>query len=365
MKTKIVIVDDDRQSAELMQACLNAKGYDTVFTTNPGSAIGMISDLKPGLVLVDVMMPGVNGIDLCKEIKSKYGIPVIIMTGLSDREVRIEALTAGADDFINKPVEKLELQLRVGNILATKEYSDYLLTHANELENKVNERTKELQDALANIDKLHQDIINRLLRAAEFRDDETGKHILRVSKYSRLIAQELGWEGLKLDMLEQASPMHDVGKIGIPDNILLKPTKLLPEEFEIMKKHTIIGARILAGSSFPLIQMAQEIALTHHEKFDGSGYPQGLKGKEIPIVGRIAAIADVYDALISRRPYKPALENKKAVEIIKVSVGTHFDSHVAEAFFSVIDKIEEIKDKYSNDDEMKPEIALENIYTRG
>ncbi len=355
--SEILIVDDEIQNAEILQTVLSSKGYSIKLSSSGEKALDILSESKIDLAIVDIMMPGMNGIDLCKLIKQKFKIPVIIITAASDRELRVNALTSGADEFINKPIEKEELMIRVKNLLYVNEYT-------TELETKVKERTQELQEALANIERLHRDTVGRLLTAAEFRDDETGKHIIRMSKYSRVIAEELGWSEKDLDLIEQSAAMHDVGKIGIPDNILLKPGKLTTEEFEIMKKHTLIGARILSGSNFKLLQMAQEIALTHHEKFDGSGYPQGLKGKSIPLTGRIVTLSDVFDALVSKRPYKPAFDLKTAIKIMKDSVGKNFDKDIITAFFQGLSKIENIKEKYADLQSIKSDSSLDQVQYR-
>lgn len=347
-KKYILVVDDEEYIQQLLQAVLSKEGYDVTIAGRGDEALKLIEGNTYDLIVLDVMMPGVDGLEVLKQIKSEERlkfIPVIIMTALMDRDVRYRALDLGADEFLNKPIDIYELRARVRTLLSVKEYHDFLSNLADMLKAEVDKKTKELREA-------QLETVRRLGRAAEFRDDETGNHILRMSTYCAIVAKRLSLSDEEAEMILYASPMHDVGKIGIPDRILLKPGKLDPGEWEIMKRHTVWGAEILSGSKSQLLETARIIALTHHEKWDGSGYPNGLSGEEIPIFGRICAIADVFDALTSERIYKPAYSNEEAFAIIMEGKGKHFDPQVVDAFFASLDEILEVQRKYV--EAMKP-----------
>ena len=266
---------------------------------------------------------------------------------------KVQGIDAGCDDFLSKPIETPELLARVKSLLMVKAYHDHMKNYEKELETEVANKTKEIQLALNKLRLAHIETIFRLSRAAEYKDADTGAHIKRMSHYAAIIAEKLGLEKQSINKILYAAPMHDIGKIGIPDHVLLKPGKLDPDEWDIMKQHTVIGAEILADSESDFIQLAGIIALTHHEKWDGSGYPKGLKGNNIPLVGRICAIADVFDALTTKRPYKEAFLLENSFTIIKEERGKHFDLEVVDAFFAVQDEILEIRDKYKEDEERK------------
>ena len=316
---------------------------------------------RPDVVLLDIQMPGINGLEILAAIRSDEELcrtPVLILTGSSDPETKLIALQAGATDLLPKPVHSEELLARLGNVLKVKAYQDRLYSYSEELEEAVRRRTAELESS-------RLDVIHCLARAAEFRDDDTGQHIVRVGRYARVIAAQLGFSRRDLDILESAAQLHDVGKIGIPDTILLKSGKLTPEEYEMMQKHcgfgnrivhkvpdgdavmlrrhTDIGARIMDASSSPILEMARRIALTHHERWDGNGYPLGLSREDIPVEGRITAVADVFDALSSKRPYKPAFPLQKCFAIMAEGRGTQFDPEVLDAFFVRRDDIIQIQ----------------------
>jgi len=349
LNAKILLVDDDFRSLGLMKSLLTPLGYDVLLADNGEKAIKLAKAAPLDLILLDVVMPQMDGFEVAKLLKGDEDtriIPVVMVTGLKSVEDRVKALDAGADDFLTKPVDKMELKARVRSLLKVKAYHNHMHNYQKELETEVAKKTKQLQLALEKIKIASLDTIHRLSRAAECKDVDTGAHLQRMSRYSVAIARKMGLNERTVEAVLYAFPMHDVGKIGIPDHILLKPGGLNFKEWEIMKKHTIIGSKILEGSNVRFIRLAEVIALTHHEKWDGSGYPQGLKGKKIPLVARIVSIADVFDALTSERPYKKPFSLEKSLDIIVKSRGGDFDPEVVDAFFSVKDELVSIKDTY-------------------
>lgn len=342
---KILLVDDEPQNLLLLKAMLLTFGHEP-FEAESGSQAMALLDASFDLVLCDVMMPDMDGFELVQAIRSRPDtghLPVIMVTALSEKAFRLQAVAAGANDFITKPVDKLELQVRTNSLLRQKAQQDELRMYQSGLENMVEARTLELQAALEDLDKAHVDTIHHLAAAAEYKDDETGEHIQRMSAYSALIARCLGLDAAEVERIRICTPMHDIGKIGIPDRVLLKPGRLTPEEWRIMKTHTVIGAEILTKGSSPYMKMGAVIALSHHEKWDGSGYPGGLSGERIPLPGRICAIADVFDALTSKRPYKEAFSVEKSLAIMAEGRGSHFDPEIWDVFMENLDKILEIK----------------------
>jgi len=332
-----------------MEAMLIPLGYEVVLARDGIEALDRVREIPPDVILLDIMMPKMDGFEVARQLKEDEQakiIPIVMVTALKEVEDRVKALEAGADDFLTKPVDKTELQARVSSLLKVKAYNDHILNHQKELEAEVAKRTEQLQQAFEKIKVASLDTIYRLSRAAEYKDEGTGVHIQRMSRFSAAVAHQIGLDDSTVESMLYAAPMHDVGKIGIPDQILLKPGRLDPDEWEIMKQHSIIGAQILEDSDAESIKLAEVIALTHHEKWDGGGYPKGLKGSEIPLAGRITAIADVFDALTSKRPYKEPFPLKKAFIIIKEGQGSHFDPQVVDAFFAVKDEILSTKEKY-------------------
>jgi putative two-component system response regulator len=271
-----------------------------------------------------------------------------MVTALQEVEDRIRALEAGADDFLAKPVDKTEIRARVASLVKVKAYNDYIRNYSRELETEVARRTRDLRLAFERIKAMSLEALYRLTRAAEYKDEDTGAHIQRMSQYSATIARTMGLNDQTVEYILYAAPMHDIGKIGIPDKILLKPGKLTEEEWVIMKEHTTIGGRILEGSKAGYIHLGEIVALTHHEKWDGSGYPLGLKGNKIPLVGRIVATADVFDAMMSKRPYKEAFPLEKSHGIIREGRGNHFDPAVVDAFFASGKELDRIRQEFKD-----------------
>jgi putative two-component system response regulator len=353
-KPVILVVDDQLQNIELLEAQLVPQGYEIVRAINGKDALTIISGNEIDLMLLDIMMPGMDGFEVTRRVrqdKKTRLLPIILVTALRETEDRIKGIEAGCDDFISKPVDKMELLARVRSLLKVKDYNDLMLNYRKELESEVTARTEQLKQALERIKIASLDTIYRLSVASEYKDKDTGAHIKRMSRYSAAVARRMGLDENTTETILYAAPMHDLGKIGIPDQILMKPAKLAPAEWKIMKMHTVIGAKILQGSDAEFIKLGESIALSHHEKWDGSGYPNGDKGLEIPIAGRIVAIADVFDALTSKRPYKEPFTIEKSLAIVKEGRGTHFDPDVVDAFFDIQDEILNIKKQYSEDNQ--------------
>ncbi|MEX2243097.1 MAG: HD domain-containing phosphohydrolase [Fimbriimonadaceae bacterium] len=337
-ESRLLIVDDDSTNLTLLRRTLTWAGYTNVFEAIGGEkAIRMFREVSPDLVILDLNMPAPDGYAVLEELRRRdvgpAFLPIVAFTGDVTREARDRALTLGASDFLTKPGEKTEIKLRIRNLLALRSLQQELFDKNESLELLVLERTQALEEAKA-------EIVNRLAIAGEFRDEETGDHTLRVGEMSARIAEELGMPSVEVRLIALAARLHDIGKVGVSDLVLLKPGKLTEDENIGMRRHTILGGRILANGNTPLLQMAERIALTHHERFDGSGYPAGLKGNAIPIEGRIVAVADVFDALTNVRPYKAAWTVEAAVLEIRSLSGLQFDPRVVEAFFAVVADID-------------------------
>lgn len=329
---RVLVVDDDEQSRRLLEALLQSEGFEILLAETGDMALTLVKTFKPHLILLDLMMPGMTGFEVVKRLKNDpdtHAIPVIVVSALDNRDSRLEGLRAGAEDFLTKPIDPVELRIRARNLLRLKDLNDWLEGHNQILENRVKDRTRELHESFV-------ESIDTLIRAAEFRDDETGDHVRRISYYSRELASQLGMDKTFCDLIFHASPMHDIGKIGIPDHILLKPGGFEAAEWVVMKSHTTIGAQILANNSSPYLKIGYDIALGHHERWDGSGYPYGRQGEEIPLAARIMQLADVYDALRSSRPYKSSFDHARSLVVILQGDGRtmpfHFDPAVLEAF---------------------------------
>ncbi|MGP0628169.1 HD domain-containing phosphohydrolase [Nitrospina sp. 32_T5] len=351
---KILIVDDEVSNVKLLEQMLHQRGYSSInVCTDPHEGLKKYQEWGPDLVLLDLNMPGMDGFQFLKEIqvyeREVNPPPILILTANNSNDIRVRALLAGAMDFITKPFNVIEALARIKNMLDVRLLHNQVRQQNQVLDQKIQERTQQLVDT-------RLEVIQRLGRAAEYRDNETGMHVIRMSKFSALLAESIGMTEEECDLILNASPMHDIGKIGIPDRILLKPGRLTPEEWEVMKTHTTIGAEILSGSSSEMMKMAESIALTHHEKWDGSGYPSGTKEEEIPVEGRIVAIADVFDALTSDRPYKKAWTVEEAVEELDKCAGQHFDPHLVEKFKNILPEVKEIKNQYVDTPDQFPDL---------
>ena len=361
----VMIVDDESINIEIVKAYLEEEGFENLIaTTRASHAIDMIREHRPDIVLPDIKMAEISGLELLRRMRRDQEmmmIPVIVLTAANDPEVKLRGLRLGASDFLAKPVDPSELTLRLENVLAVKAYQDHLADYSEKLERQVRIRMEELV-------RSRQEAIHCLARAGEFRDDDTGHHVTRVGRYSALIANELGFPQAAVDLIEQAAQLHDVGKIGIPDAILHKPGKLDPQEFDIIQEHCNIGRRIInplsheesirlephafvglqimGSTNSPVLRLAAVIAATHHEKWDGTGYPKGLSGNAIPIEGRIVAVADVFDALSSSRPYKKAFPIERCLKILVEGRGKHFDPRVLDAFLRRTEEAIQIMEEY-------------------
>lgn len=360
---KIMIVDDEPLVIRVVRRFLASDGYTNFMTlTDSRIAFERLTSYRPDIVLLDIMMPHLSGIDVLKlrqQDPTLKHTPFIILSANSENSIKRDALKLGATDFLAKPVDAIDLILRVQNSLTVKQHQDQLTHYAADLERKVEQRTRQ-------IDVSREQIIHCLAKAAEFRDNETGTHVIRVGKYAAIIAQHLGFGPTFCRQIELAAQLHDVGKIGIPDSILLNPGKLSRVEFDIMKQHCRLGCQIMEplaraemadlkqtgdrnSLNTPMLAMAASIARTHHEKWDGTGYPEGLKGEEIPIEGRITCVADVYDALCSERPYKPKFPREKCLEIMLSERETRFDPQVLDVFFERLDLIDQIEQQHQDE----------------
>lgn len=349
MSQHVLIVDDNQTNLVLFKHLVSKVGDIEVTTfDDPLKSIAWCADHIPDLVLLDYMMPDMDGLEFITRFRAIPGhkeIPLVMVTADIESDIRNKALELGAHDFLTKPVDKTELTARVRNLLS-------LRLSQVQLANRAQWLAQEVKKATAEILAREKEAIIRLSRAAEYRDPETGAHILRMSHYTRLIAQNLGLTEAEQELLLDAAPMHDIGKVGTPDHILLKPGRLTDEELVIMRQHAEIGYEILKDSVSPLLRTAALVAWTHHEKFDGSGYPRGLAGENIPLYGRIVAVADVFDALTSARPYKLAWEVDRALDFLREGRGSHFDPACVDAFLQDMDAVLSIKDRYRDEEDI-------------
>ena len=341
----ILICDDSITNALILTKLVEEEITSNVITlTDPRKIAPTLVEQAIDLLLLDLEMPHINGFEVMEQIRKSYEpdqLPILVITGIQGRETRNKALTQGANDFLNKPFDQIEVILRVKNLLKIRQ--SYVLHEKDNsiLERKVQQRTKELSKSI-------DGLLYSLAVAGELKDDETGKHVLRVGKYARILAEGYGLSRELSRMIEQAAPLHDIGKIGIPDRILLKPAKLDDDEREVMNQHTIFGHDLICDHDSALVQMAQSIAYTHHERWDGRGYPSALKGESIPIEGRITAIADVFDALTTQRPYKEAWPLEDAIDYINQEAGQAFDPDLIGVFKNNLDNIKYVCTKFAD-----------------
>jgi putative two-component system response regulator len=342
---KILVIDDELLNIKLLNTYLHAESYQVLNAQSGATGLEIAIQQTPDLILLDIMMQGMDGYEVARKLKDQpltQPIPIIMVTSLSDRDSRLKALQAGAEEFLTKPVDRTELWVRVRNLLRLKDYADFMKNHNKILEAQVLERTAQLQSN-------YRETIFTLTRAAEYRDDSTGSHVARVSFYVEALGEHLGLDNAYIEQMFYASPMHDIGKMAIPDSILHKSTALNADEWQIMQTHSTMGHEILQECESPYMKMGAEIALMHHEAWDGSGYPLGLKGEQIPMSCRIMAICDQYDALRSPRPYKPAFSHQKSVDVLtrgdSRSSPEQFAPDVLAAFVECADKLAQIYDK--------------------
>jgi putative two-component system response regulator len=327
---RILIVDDQLPNVILLQRMLEQWGYEHVTVTTQSQDVpDLCASVNPDLLLLDLQMPAPDGFELMAVLAPRIAtaprMPVLVLTADATTATRQRALSVGASDFLSKPLDPIEVRLRIANLLETRRLEVEMLGQNQLLEARVLERTHDLERA-------RLEVLERLALAAEYRDDNTQEHAQRVGRATAMLAAAMGMSAPDVEVLRRAAPLHDIGKIGVPDAILLKGERLTPEEYAVMRAHTTIGAQILSGSEFAILQTAERIAASHHERWDGGGYPCGLAGDAIPLGGRLVALADVFDALVNERPYKPAWPVEQAVDEILSLRGTHFDPDIVTAF---------------------------------
>ena len=343
---KVLIVDDESTGRSILTKIIQQVEDDVNVAAfdSPLEALKWLDDNHPDLIITDYRMPDMDGVELIRQIQKKPGsqdIPIMMITVVSEKSVRYDALEAGATAFLTRPIDQIECRTSCRNLLKLHEQQAIIQDRADWLARQVEVATQQIVSR-------EKETLIRLAKAGEYRDEETGYHVVRMAKYSRKIAEALGLSDKECDEIEYAAPMHDIGKIGIQDSVLLKPDKFNQDEWLAMKQHTTIGHSILSNSQSRYIQTGSIIALNHHERFDGTGYPNGIAGKDIPLVARIVSVADVYDALTSSRPYKEAWTTDDSKDYLEAYSGTQFDPLCVEAFFEKIDKIDEIQSDYSD-----------------
>jgi two-component system response regulator RpfG len=345
---RVLIIDDQSTGRTILQKVIQqiADNLEVTALGNPAEALQWIDLHEPDLIVTDYRMPEMDGVEFIRQVRQKphcLHVPIMMITVVSEKEVRYEALEAGATAFLTRPIDHIECRTSCRNLLQMHEQHLIIQDRADWLARKVEIATEQ-------ITQREKETLLRLARAGEYRDEGTGNHVIRMAKYARQIAEALGtFSDRDCEDLEYAAPMHDIGKIGIPDGILLKPGKLNAYEWDIMQTHTTIGHAILSDSQSRYMQIGAIIALNHHERFDGKGYPNGLKGEDIPLIARVVAVADVFDALVSARPYKKAWETDEAIAYIQQQSGTHLDPQCVDAFISRLDEIRRIQEEYSDE----------------
>jgi putative two-component system response regulator len=355
----VLVIDDDEVTRTIVQMFLEALGHDVESAPDGLEGLAKLG-LGVDLVLLDVVMPGLDGFEVCRRIRGDphgQDVPVIMVTSMASRDDRLRAVEAGANDFIAKPIDETELRVRSASVLKMKDAQDALKSYQAHLEEIVEERTANLRTALEERADAQRraylaqlDTVERLAIVAEYKDKVTARHIHRMSEYSAVIARGLKRPPAEVEVILHASRMHDVGKIAVPDAILRKPSSLDGPEWIVMHRHPTIGSIILDNSTSEILQAARVIALSHHERWDGTGYPSGLAGEDIPLWGRICAVADVFDAITSARPYKGACSNEEAVRILREARGTQFDPQVLDVFLEHLDEILAVQSKFRDRD---------------
>lgn len=361
-ESKILIVDDDVSIGMTLEEMLKDNDYKKIrYISDSRQAATVFKEYQPDLVMLDIRMPHVDGFGVMEEIRKinpQSFVPILVLTGETEEEICLRALGLGATDFLNKPYKASEVLARIQNMLRVRQLQCELEQKNDLLEGKVEDRTKQLRHAVQELDQMHSQVkeayietIYRLTRATEYKDEETADHVRRLSLYAAAVGRALGMKEADVELLLYASPMHDIGKIGIPDEILFKRAPLTEEEWKIMKTHPVIGYEILRDSKAPVLKLGSVIALGHHERWDGSGYPHGLKGEQIPLEARILSLVDIYDALRSRRHYKEPFSHEKACNIILEGDGRvmpgHFDPKLLELFRKIHGEFAKIFDDYS------------------
>ena len=357
-RKRVLVIDDDDGIRKITQMLVEGLGHDVEAARDGIEGLAKLQ-LGVDLVLLDVVMPGLDGFDVCRRIRQDPAgrdVPVIMVTTLETREHRLHAVEAGANDFIAKPVEETELRVRATSLLKLKATQDELRRYHAHLETMCEERTASLRKALEHMAEAQRtayqaqlETVERLAILAEYKDKVTARHIQRMSEYSAVLARGLNLPPAEVELILHASRMHDVGKIAVPEAILRKPSELDPHEWKVMRQHSAIGSRILENSSSQILQAGRVIALHHHERWDGAGYPSGLSGSDIPLWGRICAVADVFDAVTSERPYKPAFPNEEALQLLRDGKGKHFDPRVVDVFFECLKDILAIQEKFKDE----------------
>lgn len=347
-RNTVMVVDDQSTSRAILEQVVRSldERVSVEGFARPIDAVVWSTRHVADLVLVDYMMPDMDGIEFARRVRALPGyehVPIVMVTVQDDKKIRYAALDAGITDFLTKPVDARECQARCRNLLTLRRQQLALEDRRRLLEGMVDEATREIRER-------EKETLLRLARAGEFRDEETGYHLIRMARYSRLIANAIGLGRDEAETIELAAPLHDIGKIGIPDGILLKPARLQAEEWDTMRRHPVIGHEILKGSASKYVRMGALIALGHHERYDGSGYPSGLEGDHIPLCARIVAVADVYDALTSVRPYKQAWPAEDAFDYLRKQRGRHFDARMVDAFLGVREKVLEIQRDWQDTD---------------
>ena len=352
---RVLVVDDDAFNRELLSAMLDSLGHEVEMAEGGVEALAKLA-LDIDLVLLDVMMPGMDGFEVVRRMREEQeskDVPIVIVTAMDEKADRLRAVEEGANDFISKPVDLTELRVRTNSLLKMKAAKDAVKKYQGELKETIEKRTAALRESLGNMveaqraaQEAHPETIHCLAAAAEYRDGVAVDHINRIGHYCVLLAKGIHLTPGQVECILHGSFMHDVGKIGIPDAILLKIGALTSEEWEVMRQHTVIGGSILEGSTSRHLQVGEVIALSHHERWDGAGYPKALAGEDIPLEGRICAVADMFDALVTRRPYKEAVSNARALEIMEEERGKHLDPQLLDLFFESMSEVVEIQRRF-------------------